>query len=91
MKQVKLKLPKFSFRTITSGLFILIILAELFITFKYLYKNFQSEPASTAAPEKIIRADLNGYKQVYTDLTSRTTYEPSIFEYKNSNPFKYGP
>jgi hypothetical protein len=90
MKQVKLKLPKFSFRTITSGLFILIILAELFITFKYLYKNFQPETA-IGTPEKIIRADLTGYKQVYTDLTSRTTYEPSTFEYKNANPFRYGP
>jgi hypothetical protein len=89
--KLKLKLPKISFRTITSGLFILIIILELFITFKYLYKNFQPEESTSVPNDKIIRADLKGYSQIYNDLTSRTTYQPSTFEYKNSNPFKYGP
>jgi hypothetical protein len=83
------KFPHLSFRTITSVLFLMVILAELWITFTYLYRNLKSEPAPVNT-EKIIQADLKGYSQIYNDLTSRDTYAPQEFNYVNANPFKFG-
>jgi hypothetical protein len=87
--KLKIPIPKFSFRTITSIVFIFIVIAELLLTFNYLYQNLQ--PATPViTEEKIIKADLKGYSQIYTDLNSRSVYEPKEFNYQNSNPFKFG-
>lgn len=82
--------PKLSFRTITSAAFLLIVAVELWFTFNYLYRNLRPHgpPVDTG---KIIRADLNGYRQVYSDLTSRSVYVPIPYDYQNPNPFKFGP
>ena len=86
----KMKMPKLGFRGVTSSLFLLIVLAEILITFNYLYKNMHEDnlPVNDSG---IIKADLKGYSQVYTDLNSRGVYAPQDFIYINPNPFKFGP
>ena len=86
--KLKLKAPHFSSRTITSGLFLLVVIAEILITFNYLYNNLKPQ-VPVVNTQKIITADLKGYSQIYTDLNSRQSYEPETFIYKNDNPFKY--
>jgi hypothetical protein len=88
--KIKFKFPKFSFRTITSGLFLLIILAEIVITFNYLYKNLQDAAPPVTSSSDVIRADLKGYSQVYNDLNNRAIYAPNDLIYQNPNPFKFG-
>ena len=89
MKNLKLSMPKFSFRTITSIVFILVVISELLLTFNYLYKNL-SPATPVITDENIIKADLKGYSQIYNDIKSRSVYEPQALIYKNPKPFQFG-
>ncbi|HEX5430100.1 MAG TPA: hypothetical protein VFX17_03440 [Patescibacteria group bacterium] len=84
------KLPHLSFRTITSAVFILIVLVEVGLTLNYIYKYLS--PAPVPGPtQQIVSADLKSYNEIFTDLRNRANYEPQEFNYVNPHPFKYGP